>query len=268
MTKTIINGDPAGVIDISDRGLNYGDGFFTTAKVCARQIELWPLHQQRLASCAKRLGFGELDFCALDKDINQLLEGDTTQHSVLKVMYTRGNGGRGYTPPSDAQPTRVVRLLPYPESYHEIGKVGVTLSVAKTRLAQQPLLAGLKTLNRLEQVFIKQEAAQQSSDDLLVLDTTDNVIETSSANLVMYHQGQWFTPELTQAGIQGVYLSHLQHRLAITSCKLSLAQLFTMEAVFCCNSLMGLVPVTRIAHHSYNLDISQSLMAKYGISVC
>ncbi|MBS3798724.1 aminodeoxychorismate lyase [Pseudoalteromonas sp. BDTF-M6] len=270
MTKTIINGQPGHLIDIKDRGLNYGDGFFTTAKVVDGQVQLWPLHRARLSECARRLGFGELDFVALEQDVTQLLGSNQAlaeEPAVLKVLYTRGSGGRGYAPPSDVQPTRVLSLLPYPSAYQGIAQKGLSLSVAKTRLAQQPLLAGLKTLNRLEQVFIKQEAAQQSSDDLLVLDTTDKVIETSSANLLMYKQGQWYTPSLEQAGIQGVYLTHLQQRLPIISCQLNLAQVLSMDAVFCCNSLMELVPITRIAYHDYNLDVALSLLVKQGIKV-
>ncbi len=267
MTKTIINGKPSGVIDINDRGLNYGDGFFTTAKVTAGEVQLWQLHRQRLQECAQRLGFGELNFAAIEDDVATLLTEAPEQTFVLKVVITRGNGGRGYAPPSDVEATRIIRLLPYPDTYPHLAKTGLSLSVAKTRLAQQPLLAGLKTLNRLEQVLVKQEAAQQQSDDVLVLDTNDHVIETSSANLVMYQQGQWYTPSLQQAGIQGVYLAHLQQQLNIVSRNLLLAELLSMEAVYCCNSLMGLVPISRIAHHNYNLDISHSVMAQQGLSL-
>ncbi|MEM0514719.1 aminodeoxychorismate lyase [Pseudoalteromonas sp. YIC-827] len=274
MTKTIINGQPGHLIDINDRGLNYGDGFFTTAKVVNAKVQLWPLHLARLSECARRLGFGDLDFAALEQDVAQLLntcegsrEHPLEQPAVLKVLYTRGSGGRGYAPPSDVQPTRILSLLPYPDAYKDIAQKGLSLSVAKTRLAQQPLLAGLKTLNRLEQVFIKQEAAQKNSDDLLVLDTTDKVIETSSANLLMYKQGQWYTPSLDQAGVQGVYLAHLQERMPVIRCQLNLAQVLSMDTVFCCNSLMGLVPITRIAHHDFNLDVAHSLLVKQGIKI-
>ncbi|WP_462158114.1 aminodeoxychorismate lyase [Pseudoalteromonas sp. GB56] len=267
MTKTIINGKPSGVIDINDRGFNYGDGFFTTAKVSFGEVQLWHLHHKRLEECAQRLGFGDLNFAAIEQDMATLLSGAPEQDAVLKIVITRGNGGRGYAPPSDVDATRIIRLLPFPENYAHLPKSGMSLSVAKTRLAQQPLLAGLKTLNRLEQVLVKQEAAQQHSDDVLVLDTNDNVIETSSANLLMYQQGQWYTPSLQQAGIQGVFLAHLQQQFDIVSRNVSLAELFSMEAVYCCNSLMGLVPISRIAHHNYNLDVSHSVLAQQGLSV-
>ena len=117
MTKTIINAKPTGVIDVNDRGFNYGDGFFTTARVAAGEVQLWPLHQQRLVQCAERLGFGNLDFTALEDDVSSLLAEQDVDDAVLKIIITRGNGGRGYAPPSDAHISRIVRLLPFPKNW-------------------------------------------------------------------------------------------------------------------------------------------------------
>lgn len=262
MDRTIINGQVATSLSINDRGLNYGDGFFTTAKVSQREVELWPLHIARLQQCATRLGFPELDIAALEVDVDALIAMAPSDDYVLKIVYTRGSGGRGYAPPTDAHIQRIVRLMPYPTQYQTLVETGLSLSIAQTRLAQQPLLAGMKTLNRLEQVLVKQEAAKASSDDMLVLDTTDNVIETSSANLLLYQQGQWFTPKLDQAGVKGVYLTHLSQHLAVREQRVNLATLFSVDALYCCNSLMGVIPIKRLAHHDYNVDISKSVLSK------
>lgn len=268
MKTTIINSKFQNHIDINDRGLNYGDGFFTTACVRNGVVEHWSLHLARLVDCAKRLHFSALDLAALEADVDTLLREHNTGTYALKIIFTRGQSGRGYAPASDTQPTCIVRLLPYPQNYSQLPELGVSLAVAKTRLAQQPLLAGLKTLNRIEQVLIKHEANQHDADDLLVLDTTDNVIETSSANLLMVKEGVWYTPKLDQAGIQGIYLTFLQRQADIQSIDVSLAQILSMDAVYCCNSLMGLVPIKRIAHHAFNLDVSKSILKSQGFTSC
>lgn len=261
--KTIINGQVSEVIDVNDRGLNYGDGFFTTAKVKDGEILLWPYHLARLEECRLRLGFSALDFEVLENQVRELVRG--VQSAVLKIIITRGNGGRGYAPPADEVQLIVCRLLPLPADYLTLPDRGLSLGVAKMRLAQQPLLAGLKTLNRLEQVLLKQEAQRSDYDDLVVLDSALEVIETSSANLVGYKQGHWFTPRLDNAGVEGVCLRALCDKLDIHIQTLSLAQLLEMEQIYCCNSLMGIVPVIRLNHKHYNLDIAQSLAREAGL---
>lgn len=258
--NTLINSQLSHHVSVNDRGLNYGDGFFSTAKVVNGKVQLWQYHRARLIKCQQALGFSPIDFTQLEQDIATLCQ--PLSLGVLKIIITRGHSGRGYAPASDTLPTVICRTSAFPESYLPLAQQGIRLKVAKTQLAQQPALAGLKTLNRLEQVLIKQELAHSQADDLLVLDTCANVIETSSANILVFDQGKFFTPRLNQAGVKGVYLSALCDKLAVQSRSFSLFELLKVDMLFCCNSLMGLVPITMLNEREFSLDIALSTLAK------
>ena len=260
MKKTRINTLTSDQISVFDRGFNYGDGFFTTAKISDGQVEHWDLHCARLLTCQQRLGFSALDFQQLHTDVMNVIRGVSL--AGLKIVITRGEGGRGYGPPSSESHTIVLSMFEYPSHYLSLHQQGIELEIASTRLGLQPLLAGLKTLNRLEQVLIKQEINDNHWQDAVVLDLNGHVIESSMANLIVVKGNHFFTPSLQNSGIQGVYLQHLTSQYAISVCTIDLKQLLAMDAVFCCNSLMGLIPVTRIQHRYFDLELAKQLKQK------
>jgi 4-amino-4-deoxychorismate lyase len=258
-TQTILV-DQHASISIRDRGLNYGDGFFTTAKIVNGQVAHWPLHKARLLECSDRLGFPPIDFTQLEQQITACIA--RQQLAVLKVLITRGSGGRGYGLPEQCNLTILLSVLEYPNNYTTLAKCGVSLNVSPIKLAAQPLLAGLKTLNRLEQVLIKRAMQAQQCDDVIVLDYQDNVIETSAANIFAIKQGQVFSPSIDTCGIQGVYLQSLCAKLEVNFKPLSVDELIQADAVFICNSLLGAIPVNRIEQHRFDVATSQRLLDK------
>ena len=256
--QTIITASETSQISTRDRGLNYGDGFFTTAIVTHGQVEHWGYHKARLIECAQRLGFPALAFTPLETHISQQIASKV--QAVLKIVITRGEGGRGYAPPSECNLTIIMSVLPYPKHYHTLTDTGVSLAISPIKLAIQPHLAGLKTLNRLEQVLIKNALQTQQSDDALVLDYNNNVIETSAANIFAIKNQKIFSPMLDECGIKGVFLQSLCDKLAIEFKRVSLNDLNQADAVFICNSLMKIVPVNRIGEHRFDHAHSQLLL--------
>ncbi|MCC5880109.1 MAG: aminodeoxychorismate lyase [Idiomarina sp.] len=256
MTQFLLNSKLACSIDIADRGLQYGDGFFTTIRVLNGALQLWPLHWQRLATCAERLGFAGFNTVAmqaqLSADSEQLLSMQPVlaEELVLRITVTRGAGGRGYTPPQDPSYNVLLSLSPMPQSYPMWRAQGVTLALSQQRLGDQPMLNGLKTLNRLEQVLLKQELSQLqqqgSPDDLLVLDQRGHIAESTAANLIWKKAGQWYTPALQHGGVKGVMCQSLQQQHRINAGDYPLMHLLEAEQVYLCNSLMGVVGVKQL----------------------
>jgi 4-amino-4-deoxychorismate lyase len=241
-------------LSCKDRGLHYGDGFFTTVQVKDGQLALWSLHIERLQHCQQKLGFPVLDWQRLTEHCSKLVK--NYSQAVLKVIITRGVGGRGYTPPVSTVPTVYVSMSEYPKHYKPLFQTGLRLGVSNIRLGHQPLLAGLKTLNRLEQVLIKQDALQSNHDDVVVMDIDQCVIETSVGNIIGYTENEFYTPILNQCGIEGVYLKHLSQNTHIKATQIRLEQLIEMDAVLVCNSLMECMPVSQLDENIYDLNIA------------
>ena len=224
---------------IADRSFNYGDGVFTTMLVRGGQLQLWPLHLSRLQLGAHRLGFGEVDWQKLQQDVFAAI---TSAHQVIKLLLSRGEGGRGYSPAGISQPHWYISQSAVPD-YQAAREQGISIETAELALSVQPLLAGLKHNNRLEQVLLKQEQARRDVDDLLVLDQLGFVIEAISANVFIYRAGHWYTPELSRAGVAGVMREHLLSQTAVSLINWQQHDIKQVEAMFICNALMGIVPV-------------------------
>lgn len=119
-------------------------------------------------------------------------------------MLTRGSGGRGYRAPDPASPRGMLYTTPWPEFPPDAAARGVAVRTCALRLAEQPVLAGIKHLNRLEQVLARREWDDPGIHEGLLLDTAGRVIEGISANLLLFRDGVMVTPALDRCGVAGV----------------------------------------------------------------
>ncbi|MDY6946605.1 MAG: aminodeoxychorismate lyase, partial [Pseudomonadota bacterium] len=193
----LINGQPSQVIPADDRGFQYGDGLFETTLLIHRRVRFLDDHLQRLFAGCARLGIAAPDEQTLRTEIAQVTA--DTERGVLKIIVTRGSGGRGYRP-SATSSTRVVvlhRLVPTPRG-------ALSLRWCDIRLGRNARLAGIKHLNRLEQVLAQSEWRQGDADEGLMLDTEGEVVCATSANVFAVRDGVLITPDLRFCGVQGV----------------------------------------------------------------
>lgn len=235
----------------TDRSFHYGDGLFTTVRVKDGKAMLWDLHLQRLVEGAKGLLIHAFDVDELTAQVQQAI---SAPDQVIKVLISRGQAGRGYSPQGIELPCCYISTAALPD-YSNWQQQGIRLGVADFKLAQQPALAGVKHNNRLEQVLIKAELAERDLDELMVLDHSGAVIEASAANLMFCKDRQWFTPQLDQAGVKGVMRQHLMAHLPVTEGRYSLADVKSCDALLICNALMGVVPVKEFAGQTKNIEL-------------
>ena len=256
----LINGKKSNKIAATDRGLAYGDGLFSTIKVESGQLCLWAFHLQRLQLGAKRLFFPDIDWCVLTNEV-ELLAASLADKSnaVIKVIITRGSGGRGYSIQGCSEPLRILSDHDYPHFYRQWQSEGIDVIQCQQTLSINPQLAGLKTLNRLEQVLIKCELERHHALEGIVCDTDGNVIEACTANVFLYLNKQWVTPQLDGCGVKGVKRrqvmeSALKANISMIEKQVSIDDLFNADAVFVTNALMGIVPIKKFQAHHYSSD--------------
>lgn len=177
----LLNGAWANVLPVNDRGVQFGDGCFTTARIVAGQVQFLNAHLTRLQTTCKKLFIPFNDWELLAGEMARLAQ----PHSdgVLKAIITRGVGGRGYSAAGCVNPSRILSVSPYPAHYHRWRKEGISVSLSPVQLGCNPLLAGLKHLNRLEQVLIRSHLEQTDADEALVLDSEGWLTECCAANI-------------------------------------------------------------------------------------
>ena len=251
-----IDGLPAAAVPAQDRGLQYGDGLFETFAVQDGRIGLLDLHLDRLAEGCRRLGITMPPLGLLQTELKTAAT-DVTR-AVLKLVLTRGSGGRGYRPPADAAPRRILSRHPWPEYPAAWVRDGVRLKVCDTRLAVQPRLAGIKHLNRLEQVLARAEWSDADGyQEGLMLDLEGRVIEGTMSNVFASPgEGVLLTPDLSRCGVAGVMRRHIMEQAGAAGVTVRVAT-FTLDEflrsreIFLCNSIMGAWPVTELADRRY-----------------
>jgi len=250
MPKYLINGRPGDNLPVTDRGLQYGDGLFETVKIRQGKPLLWSRHIQRLNEGCRQLGIPCPAEALLAAEIDKLISPELAA-AVVKILVTRGSGQRGYKTPEPLKPTRIIAL--YSDTgYSEQDMVkGVRLMVCATPLACNPVLAGLKHLNRLEQVLASAEWSDASIADGIMKDVHGHVIETTMANLFIVKHQHLYTPDLHQCGVAGVMRDKVlelakELQLDVSENCLSESDVFNADEVFITNSLNGIRPVSQI----------------------
>ncbi|NUT74591.1 aminodeoxychorismate lyase [Pseudomonas sp. C1C7] len=243
--ETWVDGQPADALSLKDRGLAYGDGLFETIAVRDGFPVMLDRHLVRLARGCHRLAIN-LDHEAVVTELvtyaEQLNEG------VLKLIVTRGDSLRGYAFDPSTPARRILSGNPpaaYPDSHAE---QGIRLFPCTTRLSLQPLLAGLKHLNRLEQVMARAEWRDSEHAEGLMLDQDARVIEGVFSNLFLVRDGVLITADLSRCGVEGVMRAELLSQaeslgIATQITDITLEQLQDADEVFVCNSVYGVWPV-------------------------
>jgi len=253
----------------ADSLVQYGDGVFETMLVVERAIVHAEYHWRRLLVSCERLAISPPDIALLTEQLNAGIMSSETDVLLIKLIVSRGSALRGYGS-RDNQPCDVQFAIRAYEFNSEIYQHGLSLQVAKPRIASQPLLAGMKHCNRLEYVMIKrqttaewQQAPNNDFDEIILVDEDEQVIETLISNIFIIDQRRLLTPQLDRAGVAGTMRAYLFDRLrcygyTIEAGRIGLDELLKASAVFLSNALRGVVPVAFIrdqhgSNHSFDM---------------
>lgn len=262
----LVNGKPGSSVGVSDRGLQYGDGLFETLAVDRGQVLCQNRHLARLASGCHSLEIPVPDEGALGNDLTTVTKG--VARGVVKIIVTRGTSARGYRAAANPTPTRIVSSHPWPPFPVGNRAEGVALRVCRTRLSINLRLAGLKHLNRLEQVLAVNEIDDPKVSEGLMLDTDGAVVEGTMSNLFYVEGGRLMTPDLSRCGVHGIIRaeildwarSHLDTPVGQT--RVGPETLLKADECFICNSLIGIWPVRTIDGREIPLGpVTQSIQA-------
>ena len=264
---TLVNGVRSEQLPADDRGLAYGDGLFETFRVSNGRVTLEDLHFQRLQRGAERLRLS-IDVSELRREVAEV--SSTLSEGVLKLTVTRGSGPRGYLLPEPQRPVRIIQTGPLPAYLDAYQRDGVRLFRCKTTLARQPLLAGIKHLNRLEQVLARAEWSDPNIAEGLLSDTEGAIIEGTMSNVFLRIDGGWVTPDLSQSGVQGVMRDYLIQNIREAGQPVSVRRIDQRELAscsewFCCNSVMGVWPVVAMGEMEWPIGAATRTVQAYAL---
>ncbi len=262
-----IDGAPGASIPLDDRGLQYGDGLFETMLLRAGRARFLEAHLARLATGCARLGIPVPDLALLRAEISRA-GGQAPPQAILKLIVTRGSGPRrGYAAGESHAPRRLLTLFAAPPPPDPAGE-GVAMRVATLRLGENPALAGLKHLNRLENVMAASEAGHAAVFESLLLDSSGQVVGGTMSNVFAVCSGRVLTPPVDRCGVAGVLRGIVQRECTALgiSCeerRFAVDELLAADEAFVTNARIGVVRVRRVGEHHFPMNDLAPRLARH-----
>jgi len=250
-----VNGKQGDSISIRDRGLLYGDGVFRTFRIRCGKPQHWPKHYEKIRHDSAVLGIACPAFELLTAELQDLLA--THPDGVVKLIVTRGGGERGYAPSGRSESTHIWDITSSPEFPADRAVNGIKVKLCQLLLSQQPRFAGIKHLNRLENVLAASELIDPDVAEGLMMDANGYVIGGTRSNLFLVLSGELITPELSRCGVAGVQRDRVMAWAAANGMPLqvrdvTLDEVLISDEVFVVNSIIGMWPVRELENRSWS----------------
>ena len=255
MLAALLNGrrvaEEGPAIHVDDRGLLYGDGVFETMLLRNNKVRFLDDHLRRLQESCKRLKIQAVDDDVLRGEMQQLIQ----QHGdgIIKLIVTRGRGGRGYRPAASHQATRLWQLFPPLVPTEN----GITIRWCDTRLSRNELLAGIKHLNRLEQIMAQSEWNDANIVEGLLLDTEGELVGGTMSNIFLMIEDRLVTPDLRFSGVKGVMRENVlrmsrELKFSVEERPVRAEELLMASEVFITNAVRGIQAVTAVLPSAFD----------------
>ncbi len=240
---TLVNGAPADTVSALDRGLHYGDGLFETIACRDGRPRFLSLHLERLTRGCERLRMGAPDLAVIRREVETLAGG--AGNSIVKLVVTRGDAqARGYAPAGNEVPTRIAFRYGSPPESDEPARV----RTGQTRLGENPALAGLKHLSRLEQVLARAELRGGTESELLLFSSSGRLASGTMTNVFLVRDNRLITPRVDLCGVAGVMRQLVMREawnagIAVEERTVEAREIFEANEVFLTNARIGAQPV-------------------------
>ncbi|MBK1642296.1 aminodeoxychorismate lyase [Chromatium okenii] len=253
--RVFIDGQPQHQLPVTERGLHYGDGLFETLLLHNGQLCQWTRHLHRLSVGAARLGIPLPDVAQLTAELFEFTQ--NINSGVVKLILTRGSGGRGYRPPQQPTPHRILLLYPLPPAPAAAWSDGIVARHCHTPASSNPALAGLKHLNRLDAVLARREWDDPAISEGVMCDPQGAVVGGTMSNLFVWTDERLLTPPVTHSGIAGTCRAvtlefAAQFGITCAEAPLTLTALTSASGLFFTNAIIGVWPVRELAGRQYD----------------
>jgi 4-amino-4-deoxychorismate lyase len=265
----MVNGKRSELVSVNDRGFMYGDGVFDTMRFTQRRPLLWERHVARLQEGLQRLGLPGVDEDILVHEAHAVIDASELEAGALKIVLTSGAGERGYARPRQMTITRVVSAYPINRWPGIIYNQGAQLMFCRMRITRNPRLAGIKHLNRLEQVMARTEITNDEIREGVMLDDTGNIISGTMSNIFLISGKELLTPDISGGGVKGIVRGLLLDKAGEMGFSAAVRNVTRedLEAADECiitNSLIGVCPVKGINQFDFQIGPhSTSLMNSF-----
>ena len=279
MSHWFRNRDRIEALTIDDRAVQYGDGLFETIAIRHGEARLIELHMERLAKGCGRLGIGMPDVTKLEEELADAIDQshELAAYCVAKIIVSSGTGQRGYGRRAPVTPTVLIGVFPARPVVASAYRNGVETLLCETRIATGSPTAGLKTLNRIEQVLGRSECLAAGKFEGLMLDADDRLICGTMSNVFIGSRQRIITPALRRCGVEGVMRRFTidclrSDGVEVEERDVTIDECNSAEEIFLTNSQFGALPVSHVGDTAWTTGEMPKrvlqLLASNGIAEC
>jgi branched-chain amino acid aminotransferase len=244
-------------VSVFDHGFLYGDGVYETLRAYGGRIFMLRRHLARLRRSASLIG---LDVPIVEEDwiplLQEAMKRNELSDAYLRITISRGEGNIGLDPRLCPRPTVVVISLPLQPYPAQLFTTGVSLAVVSVRRNLAAALSPqIKSLNFLNNILAKQEAARSGAFDGLMLNAEGHVAECTTSNIFFVKDGCIRTPSIACGILDGVTRDIVlslarEHELNVEEGCYRPNALMEADECFLSNTTMEIMPVSAIDTHS------------------
>ena len=280
---SLINGIFKKNISVLDRGLAYGDGIFETMNWCVSKsnkikiygVEYWKRHLERLKIGCDKIKLPMPSEDLLNSYKNKILKKSaesSLNRGILKIIITRGVGGRGYKYESSLKPTIIFLSFPAKTIDHKLYNSGVRVKLCKTDISENKRISGIKHLNRLDSVIARSEWDDNFFEGLFV-DKSGNLLEGTMTNIFFIKNKVLYFPKLKSFGIEGIISQVIREKTNLffkdfMECNLKFSEIKNFDAMFITNSIIRVMPVKYLENVSFTITYELRSLVEYFLSSC
>ena len=252
MNKFFYNGDffkeTDACINIKNRALNYGDGFFETIKIIDSIPFNFNSHLKRI-----KYAYGVLkikrsfNLELLEKRIISVIKKNEIINGTVKLQVFRKGSGK-YMPDSNDSEIIISAKSGFPF----VKNLPVSLCFYDEQLKSSSSLSNIKSSNSLIYVLASLYAKEFNFDSSILFNTKGFALETSNSNIFVVRNNKIFTPKLDDGCVAGTMRDFVLKKINVFECSLTKSEIINADELFITNANLGVVPVKKIEENSYN----------------
>ena len=237
-----------------NRGFLYGDGFFESIKIFNQSPFNFNNHYKRIELSANFLG---LEFSLSKQELliklTELIHSNKLVNGSIRITIFRDSDGK-YYPNSNESSYIITSLDDKNSSFQKNNRL--SLGVYKENLKSKSKLSNLKSLNSLLYVLASKYAKINGFDDVLLLNSNNNIIESTNSNLFLKANDVVYTPPLSDGCVDGsmrkLLIPIIEKKFKIIYKSLQIEDLFDSDEVILSNAISGVKRVTLFKERQYN----------------
>ncbi|MDE0768748.1 MAG: branched-chain-amino-acid transaminase [Opitutaceae bacterium] len=240
-------------ISVFDHGLLYGDGIFEGIRVYQKCVYRLEQHLERLWYSAKDI------MLTIPMSVEEMAEAvcescriNGIEDGYIRLLVTRGKGDLGLSPDSCPRASVIIiadTIRLYPKEHYSVGLSIVT--VPTRRSGPAALNPAIKSLNYLNNILAKMEAAQQGALEAIMLNDQGYVAECTGDNIFIVHKGTVYTPDVANGALRGITRGTVIELaeaagLKVKECNLTRHEIWNADECFLTGTAAELIPVVKL----------------------